>query len=109
MKCLVKYTVNLRCEASSKKDAERCLKPSINRLKSFCSAFDINMRTIVESYVPGTGNGRGFGIDYLFSYEIRWEGEFRHILKVTSAIQAFADINVIEVTDEKIIPFDDED
>lgn len=109
MKCLIKYTINLRCEASSKKDAERYLKPDINRLKAFCSAFDVKMRTIVESYVPGSGNGRAFGIEYLFSYEISWEGEFRYVLKVTTAIQSFADVNAIEVADEKVIPFDDED
>lgn len=106
MKCLVKYTVNLRCQASSKKEAEKCLKPELNRLKGFCTAFGVSMSTIVESYVPGSG--RSIDIDYLFSYEIRWEGEFRYILKITSAVQNFADINIIEVADEKIIPFDDE-
>lgn len=109
MKCLVKYTVNLRCEASSKKEAESLLKPRVNRLKAFCVAFGFSMSTICESYVPGSGEGKKFGADYLFSYEIYRECEFRLVYTITTAVQFLADLDVFEVTNEKMELLQNED
>ena len=107
MKCLIKYTVNLRCRASSKREAEKYLKPDINKLKAFCTAFGISTRTICNTYEPDTGDK--FDVGYLFCYEIFWIGEFRFVLNVSSAINSFANVNAIEVTDEEINPFNDEE
>lgn len=65
------------------------------------------MKPIIESYESGTGDR--FDVSYLFSYEFSWEGEFRHILKITSSIQFFCDLNSFEMAKEEITPLYDEE
>ena len=92
-------------ETRSKKEADKCFKPILNNLKSFCSSFGIRI-DISDSFahtdLPGV---------YRYSYTVGLSVLVppRYVVALANAIRLFSDLNRLEMSDEYYQSFEDEE